>query len=1078
MAVGSHCQGVIADMADGKEHSDTVHSGLRWPTAYQDMLPVIKERWGIRGSVCLNRKISGGKSGALVYAADVNSDRSSGQTILKLDKAPDSEWQEENEADRHNRAVADAPEFAEKHLPRLIHSLHYGHEIAVLYSIAGGGLEYAEPWPSCPFDQQLEMARQISRGLLEEWNRDYTLSDGLHAPSELLGRWLNHRLDPTQGGRIHELLQQDGQLAPEEPSLTFEGHWYPNPLAFSLKREKLPEQLRLRAVTGHCHGDLHGLNVLVDRSPSSVPSYYLIDLADYQSAQFLFFDHAYFEISCLLASRESATPENWDAILAHLSRFRHHDEKPGLHADDLGLIRIVTALRQEVHDWINRHEGERRSYMESQYLLARVAAGLGFAHKNISKESRRMAFVYAASNLKDYMKLNRLDWPKHGPSFVFGKGGPGIQGPEPTDGTDALDSPYGAVVPTPAAPPLSASADHYPAVRNQEAKHGTLLGRFVAELRRRSVIKVAGVYIIVSWLCLQVASALETALHLPPWTDTLVAVLLALGLPIACIVAWAFELSPEGLKPTKPSEDRVADTSREKRVLDYILVAGVLAILALTLEREGFQRFADNPIPASVDDMPISIAVLPFRDLDGAGGNDGFSDGLTIEIMNTLARTGQFRIPGQSSSFSYKDQAIDLRTVGQDLGVEYILEGSVRRADDQLRIEAQLVQANDGFLIWSDVYAEEMEDVFSIQEKIANAIGNALKVPLGIEADTLETERTDNPEAYDLFLKGLALLKQRGADLTEAVNLLFQSVTIDPDFAAGWAALSLTYDVFPDYIGEIDNQAVLPAAYYRRAYDAAIKAEQLDPDLAIVLHATGNAYRRQRQWILAEDRYRQALAVEPQNHEVMEDYSELLSLAGHHAQAIAMAQEMRQLDPLNPLYELREAQAHWMLDQSVADVKALTDLFGKYPSFQPFIARPLAGYMFQTDQVAQLKELVEDCTSCDPAWRDPFMEMIDATQSLSPEAIFLIYKDEPFLGYLFLDAIEGPDLVLEAFEYYVRSPSHPLLVYLMPWSTIDAIGSKDEFKFLVEELGLADYWRERGWPDHCEPLEGRDFVCR
>lgn len=1038
------------------------------------MLPILKERWGIQGSVCLNRKLSGGKSGALVYAADINSDRSSGQTILKLDRAPDSQWQEENEADRHNKAIADAPDFAEKHLPRLIHSLHYSNEIAALYSIAGGGLEYAEPWPSCPFDQQLQSARQISRGLLEEWNRDYTLSDGLHAPSELLNRWLDYRLDPAQGGRIHRLLQQDGQLAPEEPSLTFEGHWYPNPLAFALSGEELPEQLRLRAVTGHCHGDLHGLNILVDRSPSSVPDYYLIDLADYQSAQFLFFDHAYFEISCLLTSRESATPANWDAILAHLNRFRHHDEKPGLRADDLGLIEIVKALRQEVDDWINRHEGERRSYMESQYLLARVAAGLSFAHKNISKESRRMAFIYAAANLKDYMKLNRLDWPKHGPSFVFGKDEPAIQAPESIDATGVLDGRYKAPS---TAPPLSAPANHQLSLQDDEARHGTLLGRFVGELRRRNVIKVAGVYIIVSWLCLQVASALETALHLPPWTDTLVAVLLAIGLPIACVFAWAFEVSPEGLKLTRPSEDGMAQLSREKRVLDYIVVAGVLAILALTVEREGFQRFAENPAAVSQSDELQSIAVLPFRDLDGTGESDAFSDGLTIEIMNTLARTGQFRIPGQSSSFSYKDQAVDLRTVGSDLGVQYILEGSVRRSGDQLRIEAQLVQADDGFLIWSDVYAEEMEDVFSIQERIANAIGTALKVPMGIEAETLEIDRTDDPEAYDLFLKGLALLKRRGPDINEAVDLFAESVAIDPDFAAGWAALSLAYDVLPDYVGERNDRPVLPATFYRRAYEAALKAEQLDPDLAIVLHATGNAFRRQRQWSLAEDRYRQALAQEPQNHEVMEDYSELLSLVGHHAQAIAMAEEMRQLDPLNPLYQFREAQAHWLLDQNAEDAETLLEVFNRYPSFQVFISRALAGYMFQTDQVAQLKELIESCTSCDPAWRDPFMAMIDGVQSRSPEATFLIYKDEPFMGYLFLDAIQGPDLVLEAFQYYVLSPSHPLLVYLMPWSTIESVGTRDEFKFLVEELGLADYWRDRGWPDRCQPLEGRDFEC-
>ncbi len=1061
-------------MSDRTDHSETVHSGLRWPTAYQDMLPVIKEQWGIQGSICLNRELSAGKSGALVYAADIDSDRSSGQTILKLDRAPDSAWQEEHEAARHNRAIADAPEFAERHLPRLLHSLHHGNEIAVLYSIAGGGLEYAEPWPNCPFDQQRQVTGQISRGLLEEWNRDYKLSRGLHTPSELLDRWLDYRLRPDQGGRIHALLEQDRQLSPDEPSLSFEGHWYPNPLAFALKGEALPEQLRLRAVTGHCHGDLHGLNVLVDRSESSEPGYYLIDLADYQSTQFLFFDHAYFEIASLLVSRESATQANWDAILAQLSRFRHHDETPGLRADDLGLIQIVKTLRQEADDWISRHEGERRSYMESQYLLARVAAGLSFAHKKISKESRQMAFLYAAANLKDYMKLNRLDWPKHGPSFDLERGKTSVQATEPSNRTDALDAPLPARAAS--SPPRQESSR--PALQREEPRQGTLFGHFLNELRRRNVIKVAGVYIIVSWLCLQVASALESALHLPPWTDTLVAVLLALGLPIACVIAWAFETSPEGLKLTKPPDDGSDRMAREKRVLDYIVVAGVLAILALTVAREGFHRFAEDPTAQSWGEEQQAIAVLPFRNLDAAEDDDGFSDGLTIEIMNTLARTGRFRIPGQSSSFSYKDQAVDLRTVGRDLGVQYILEGSVRRSGDELRIEAQLVQADDGFLIWSDVYAEQMEDVFSIQERIANAIGQALKTPLGIEAQTLETDRTDDPEAYDLFLKGLALLRRRGSDLNEAVDLLSQSIEIDPEFAAGWAALSLTYDVLPDYVTERDDHPVLPATFYRRAYEAALTAERLDPELAIVLHAVGNAFRRQRQWPLAEDRYRQALVQDPRHHEVMEDYSELLSLVGHHAQAIAMAEEARQLDPLNPVYRFREAQAHWLMDQSAEDSEALIDLFNRYPSFQVFSVRALAGYMFKTDQVAELKEIVENCASCDPTWRDPFMAMIDGTESQSPEATFLIYKDEPFLGYLFLDAIQGPDLVLEAFQYYVLSPSHPMLVYLMPWSTIESVGARDEFKFLVEELGLVDYWRDRGWPDRCKPLEGGDFVCR
>ncbi|MEM7227076.1 MAG: hypothetical protein AAF495_29180 [Pseudomonadota bacterium] len=1036
------------------ETKEIAHSGLTWPNAYLPILPTIEEQWGVRGHLYLSRKLSGGMSGALVFAADVESHSFTGQAILKFDQADDSGRREEHESERHCQAFADAPDYAQRHLPRLLHSAHHGDQIAVLSAIAGQGLEYAKPWQDCPFELQLRTARQLSRGVLEEWNGDYRLSAGLRKPPQLIAHWLDYRLDPARGGRIHDFLANTCCLAPDEPSFTFEGHWYPNPLAFALGATTLPERLQLRAITGRGHGDLHGLNVLVADDPGSEPWHYLIDLADYRRETFLFYDQAFFELAFLLTSRQTASPASWEAILSQLSYFHSDAQPPRLRADDLGLLQLVKALREEVNHWIGDNEPDRLSYMESQYLLARVAAGLNFCHKQISEETRRMAFIYAASNLKDYLKLNHVEWTKHGPPVGLKSGA--VETPRASSEAAARDG--------------SGAAAHSAPKRRR-----TGVAALLEELSQRHLVKVAGAYIIVAWLGIQAASALEASFGLPHWTDALIMTLFVLGFPVACLVAWSFELGPSGLERRKPASGR--DPPRGRGPLDVLLVAGVVAIVAVTLGRSVMENVVE-PSPMAVGEhQRTSIAVLPFRSLSQDVEDDRFADGLTIEIMSTLAHSGEFRISGQSSAFQYKDRPENLRQIGEALGVAYILDGSVRHVDDELRIEAQLVEADDGFLVWSDIFVEKIEDIFLVQEKIANAIGDALMRPLGIAAAALQTERTDNPEAYSLFLKGFALLKQRGPGLSEAAELLRESVEIDPNFAAGWAALSLVYNVLPSYVKEVNGFPVLPAPYYRRAQQAALKAQEIAPDLAIVHYAQANIYRRDRQWSQAEDQYRLALDQQPANDEVMEDYSELLAVVGHQSQAIAMAAQMLELDPLNPLYQMRDAQTRWLSDPSAENVERLIALFEAYPEFQEINARPIIGYMFKTGQVERLEALIDACASCDQGVKESLLGMIEATRTLSPQAVFETYKDTQYIGYLFLEAIGGPELVLEAFQYYSRTPARPTLVFTVPWSVLGSIGQDEAFKFLMEEQGIVDYWRERGWPERCRPLDGDDFEC-
>jgi hypothetical protein len=402
---GTRSESTTDDAASG--------AGLPWPSDYRDMKSAIYETWRVEDELYLNRTLSG-KSGALVYAVDVTGRSFSGQAILKLDKAPDPALGEEGETELHNRAVAANPKFAAQHLPTIVETCRHDDQIAALSTIAGRGLEYAHPWADCPYDRQLSAAKQLSRGLLEDWNADYRLATGVLRPRDMVRQWLGYRLDPAQGGRIHDFFTKHCTIAEDAPTFTFEGSWYPNPMALVEGAQALPERLQLRAVTGNVHGDLHGNNVLVSYANTADLDYYLIDLALYISGQYLFYDHAYFEISHVLNSRLDVTFPRWKAILEAIGK-----PEPGIAAeaasgDDLGLTGIAKAMREEEFDWIERHEPNRLSYLESQHLLARVAVGLNFTHKTLPPHARCLALVYAADNLKRFLALHAADWPKDG----------------------------------------------------------------------------------------------------------------------------------------------------------------------------------------------------------------------------------------------------------------------------------------------------------------------------------------------------------------------------------------------------------------------------------------------------------------------------------------------------------------------------------------------------------------------------------------------------------------------------------------------------------------------------------------
>jgi adenylate cyclase len=329
----------------------------------------------------------------------------------------------------------------------------------------------------------------------------------------------------------------------------------------------------------------------------------------------------------------------------------------------------------------------------------------------------------------------------------------------------------------------------------------------VRELKRRNVFRVAIAYVIIAWLIMQVGDTLAPALHLAEWVNTVLAFFLILGLPIALIFAWAYELTPEGLKKDKEVDRDQSITHITGRKFDYLIIA----VLALALSYFAFDKFVLDPswdaelvqtTTEAVTEQSIesgksrisdkSIAVLPFVNMSDDPSNEYFSDGISEEILNLLAKVPELRVTSRSSAFSFKGQNVDIPTMAATLNVAHVLEGSVRKSGNQLRITAQLIEVVTDTHLWSETYDRELKSVFAIQSEIAAAVVDALRITLlGEGPKATET----NPEAYALFLQGRHFHNQYNSESNKQAEILLkQALAIDSGFAPAWTELGSVYE--------------------------------------------------------------------------------------------------------------------------------------------------------------------------------------------------------------------------------------------------------------------------------------------
>jgi serine/threonine-protein kinase len=500
--------------------------------------------------------------------------------------------------------------------------------------------------------------------------------------------------------------------------------------------------------------------------------------------------------------------------------------------------------------------------------------------------------------------------------------------------------------------------------------------------------------------------------------------------------------------------------------LNWILAGTLAAVLAIFLlyqfAPQGGTTAAqqESARPAGT----TSIAVLPFVNLSSDLEQQFFSDGITEEITSALAKVPGLTVIGRTSAFEFKGQNRDLRTIGQTLGATHLIEGSVRKAGNRVRISAQLIQTENGAHLWTENFDRELTDIFAIQESIAEAIAGALRVPLGLDqGQNLASLRPTDQETYDLYLRGRAAMRARRP---EAYELLEQVVARDPNFAPGWVWYARS-TLFGPQDGE------------RRAERerAARKAIALAPGYAGGYGVLATVASMDGKPLEAMDLFKQALALDPDDPEILNGYGVNLRTLGYLKEALDAAERVHLLEPLIPVYNFLRAEALAM--NGMSDV-AVRDWLAVSPNV-PYGRRFLLPAYAQLGRFGDAIEILSRGGSSGKGSDQPFAEaQIDAAVQVlraaanktAPPARLPDFELDLLFVYAYTNM---PERILEFLENEVNAGN--LALRYVWWPMPSSLRKTERFKTLMRNTGFVDVWRVRGWPDLCRPIATDDFVC-
>jgi TolB-like protein/tetratricopeptide (TPR) repeat protein len=422
-------------------------------------------------------------------------------------------------------------------------------------------------------------------------------------------------------------------------------------------------------------------------------------------------------------------------------------------------------------------------------------------------------------------------------------------------------------------------------------------GTFFSELKRRNVYKVAVTYAVVGWVIAQIATQIFPFLEIPNWVVRLVIVLIAIGFPIALVIAWAFEITPQGIERTEVADTMPAVPGQRKRVWIYVVIVGAAISMALFFLGRYTAGSATLRQSEAATVSAKSIAVLPFDNLSRDPDNAFFAEGVQDEILTRLAKIADLKVIARTSTQKFKSAPADLRDVAKQLDVTNILEGSVQKVNDQVRVNVQLINALTNAHLWAEIYDRKLTDIFAVESDIAKTIADQLQAKLtGSEKQMMAAQPTTDTTAYELYHKGRSLWgKRTGDNIPKAIAFFEQAIARDPNYALAYAGLAGAYILSPFYTGADRREAG------SKAKEAALKALRLDPNLAEAHAALGKVlFFSEIDLAGAMREYKRAIELKPNDADAHHWFSnDSLAALGQFDEAIAEGKRSVELDPLS-----------------------------------------------------------------------------------------------------------------------------------------------------------------------------------
>lgn len=577
---------------------------------------------------------------------------------------------------------------------------------------------------------------------------------------------------------------------------------------------------------------------------------------------------------------------------------------------------------------------------------------------------------------------------------------------------------------------------------------------FFQELKRRNVFRVGVAYIIVAWLLLQVGDTLGPALHLPEWFQSGVAFVVILGFPIAIVFAWAFEMTPEGVKRERDVDRTQSITQRTGQKLNFTIIASlVVAVAYLALDKFVLEHDHDELVQTIGEP---SIAVLPFTNMSDDASNEFFADGITEELLNLLAQIPELEVTSRTSAFQFKGKDVDIPTVAKQLNVNHVLEGSVRKAGMKVRITAQLIDAGTDKHIWSETYDRELDDIFAIQDEIARKVVDELHVTLLGEAP--KARQTD-AEAYALYLEGLHYLDLDGNDHWPRAKELFESVIdIDPNYAPAWHGRARAVREMSNFgLLDLDEGTALARRWTEHALE-------LDPSLAQAWALLARfALIYDWDWLAARDLINRALEVGPNNPEVLEMASRYHQTLGQIEKAVKYTEKALSQDPLSKVRLEHAGDIHLY----ARDWSRAMELYSKNESIHGRDAWPgdVLSVLMMQGRYDEVARRTDELTTWDN-------ELV--LETMSAYTLYPVGRHD--------EAAKGLDWVIEnlgvAFSYQIaeiyvlhENPDKAFewletgydsrdggMTYLLVDPFLDSLHVDPRWRPLLEKMNLLEYW--------------------